>query len=162
MGKRKRKQHTSKHGGHDQEGTGNGHTGVIPDETKKAKTSSQSGKDTVTTAFIYHLQENDFPLPSLADESDASSDEEHPVNQRSFLDRFTHPFGSDNFMKDIYRRYCLAIKGGGMDRLQTLVESYLHELDISKLLHDSPSEKIFAWLKPRQNGSNNKQYKLDR
>eukprot|EP01138_Halocafeteria_seosinensis_P000620 gb/GECG01000635.1/.p1 GENE.gb/GECG01000635.1/~~gb/GECG01000635.1/.p1 ORF type:complete len:616 (+),score=74.62 gb/GECG01000635.1/:1-1848(+) len=111
---------------------------------KKTKTNDQN----VTSAIVHHLEKSDQPPAVPASEEG-----------EDILESFAYPFGARGFMKHVYRRHCLAIQNGGVERIRGVCERYLHNLNIEKLVHDSPSEKIFAWLKPKE--TNKAQQRLD-
>lgn len=66
------------------------------------------------------------------------------------LRRFLAPMDVDTFQKMAWARSAVAAHGSP-NRFRALIRDFMHDLDLTALLQDTPTERIHAWMRRVQN-----------
>ena len=104
-------------------------------------------KDVVDIMKVHKFK----PILLVPDKDDNQPDK--LANEANLLETLVSPVSRETFINEYWQYKALKLEGNGKPRLHnSVVENYLHGLDVESLVQDSPSEEIHVWLK-NPNGS---------
>jgi hypothetical protein len=79
------------------------------------------------------------------------------VSTQHLLKGLIFPLETSDFISNVYRKSAIVLQGSGISRFENeMISTYLADLDLNSLVHNSASPQIFCWMKTSTEGEESK------